>query len=110
MVEVQDKSVGSMATYRNSDSAAQRSTGSVPVVPPGLLAAHVVSSPSNLWFDVTSVLLIVVIPTVFWCAVVSGARWLLGWDTSMLALSCVGIVIAGFLVIVRASLAMDRSA
>jgi hypothetical protein len=106
MIEMQDKSSRLVPQLH--------STGSVPVVMPHMLASHVDAAsgltPSTLAYDIASLLLIVVAPTAFWCAVLCGVRSLLGWDTSSAALTCVALLIGGFLLIIRASLAMDRSA
>jgi hypothetical protein len=103
MVEVQDKS---------APLVAHRTTGSVPVVLPSLTAAITPTVPSlaacaNELFSIT---LIVVLPTLFWCAIISAVRSLIGLETSFAALSFGGLLIAGFLLIVRASLMIDRSA
>jgi hypothetical protein len=65
---------------------------------------------SSLPYDIASLVLIVVAPTAFWSATLIGVRSLFGWDTSFVALACMGLVIGTFLLMIRASLAMDRSA
>jgi hypothetical protein len=110
MVEVQDKHSGLAHQRLSTGLTVQRGgSGSVPAVLPNLLPSR---SPvgSSLNSDIASLLLIVVVPTGFWCALFCGVRSLIGLDTSVAALTLVGLVISAFLLIIRASLAMDRSA
>jgi hypothetical protein len=59
--------------------------------------------------EIASLLLIVVVPTAFWCGIIVAIRSLIGLETGGAGLSCVGLAIAGFLLIIRASLMIDRS-
>jgi hypothetical protein len=103
MIEVQDKTSAAMAT------ASRMPTGSVPAILPCRSTA-VGSVSAAAVCSVNSLLLIVVLPTAFWVAVVSAIRSLLGLETGSVAIACIVLVIAGFLTIVRASLMIDRSA
>jgi hypothetical protein len=103
MIKVQDKPAG-LAT------APRHTTGSVPVILPRLLPPQRGLTETALSNELGSVLLIVVMPTLFWCAVINGVRSLLGLDTSLAVLGCAAAAIAGFLLIIRASLMIDRSA
>ena len=106
MVDVNNKSLGLHRT-----SAAQISAGSVPVILPGLtkVMAPAVRSLADVAIDIASIALIVAVPTLFWCGVFHAVRSMFGLETSWAALSVVGMLIAGFLLIVRASLMIDRS-
>ncbi len=110
MVEAQDKPVG-LAPNLVSD---RRITGSVPAVIPKLLSSRAMASVAalapSLYDEIASLLLIVLIPAAFWCGVIIAVRSLFGLETSSASLSCIGLVIAGFLLIIRASLVIDRSA
>jgi hypothetical protein len=97
-----------MIEVQSKPSRRSPHSGSVPVVMPQMLSSHA-STTASLTHDIASLMLIVVVPTVFWCAVLSSVRSLLGWDTSFAALACVGLLIAGFLLVIRASLTIDRS-
>jgi hypothetical protein len=101
MIQVQDKSSRLAPQLRGS--------GSVPAVMPQMLSSQA-DTTSSLPYDIASLVLIVVAPTAFWCATLIGLRSLFGWDTSFAALACMGLVIGTFLLMIRASLAMDRSA
>jgi hypothetical protein len=111
MVEVQDKTAGLIS----SSDAKLGSPGSVPIVLPDLVAAMAPAAPmlartlQRLASELTSFVLIVVMPTVFWCGTINGVRSLFGLNTSTTALSCLALVIAGFLLMIRASLMIDRS-
>jgi hypothetical protein len=119
MVEVQDKlsgrRSGRSSSLISSSDHQRRSTGSVPVVLPHLVAAMAPPGPALsgslgvMVDELSSLVLIVVIPTAFWCGTVNAVRSLLGLDTSAAALSCLALAIAGFLLIIRASLTIDRS-
>ena len=100
MIEVQDKPARL--------TGQQRYTGSVPAVLPRLLPPAPASSA--LANEIGSLLLVVVMPTAFWCSAINAVRSLLGLETGVAALSCTGLAIAGFLLIIRASLMIDRSA
>jgi sorbitol-specific phosphotransferase system component IIC len=110
MIDVQNKSMVLAAHFRRPESSLPCiSAGSVPLVPPKPQPSHP-DAATELPHTIASLLLIVVMPTAFWCAVLVGVRSLLGWETSSVAVSCVALVIAGFLLIIRASLAMDHTA
>jgi hypothetical protein len=103
MIDVQDKPARLAPQQRN--------TGSVPAILPRLQVPGIMRPAhySALFNEICSVVLVVVLPSVFWCAVISAGRSLLGLETGAAVLSCVGLVIAGFLMVVRASLTIDRS-
>jgi hypothetical protein len=113
MIGVQDKPAV-LAAHAGGDRC---SAGSVPAVMPLLQAgARSTSAMSNsailsptLYDEIASLLLIVVAPAAFWCGIIVAVRSLIGLETSNAALSCIGLVIAGFLLVIRASLMIDRS-
>jgi hypothetical protein len=105
MIDVQNKP-SSLVPLR---SAGSQSAGSVPAVRPGP-SARPSGSFATLSDDIFSIMLIVVVPTTFWCAMIAGAAALFGTGIGSTALACVGLAIAGFLAVIRASMMIDRSA
>jgi hypothetical protein len=117
MVEVQDKPAG-IISHLGGD---RRGSGSVPAVRPPLLPSRAMPNAATLsptlssgfsptfYDEIASLLLIVVVPTAFWCGIIVAIRSLIGLETGGAGLSCVGLAIAGFLLIIRASLMIDRS-
>ena len=104
MIDVQNKPSSLVPLHGGT----LQSVGSVPAVRPQSAARP--SSPLALLSDeIFSVMLIVVVPTLFWCAMISGAASLMGAEIGMAALGCIALVIAGFLAIIRASMMIDRS-
>jgi hypothetical protein len=104
MIDVQNKPSSLVPLH----SATLHNAGSVPAIRPEPSA-----SPSSLFAmlsdEIFSVMLIVVVPTAFWCAMISGAASLLGAEIGMATLGCIALAIAGFLAIIRASMMIDRS-
>jgi hypothetical protein len=107
MIEVQSKPPGIMPPGL-VPLGPVRGQGSVPAVLPPLLPEPM-QTPAALYDEAGSLLLIVLLPTAFWCGVISGITHWLGGDIGLTMLSCVALVLAGFLLIVRASLTIDRS-
>jgi hypothetical protein len=93
MVEVQDKQVVS--------------SGSVPAVLPTLLAT--IPTRAAATHDVASILLIVALPSLFWCGVIAGVAALSSYDVTTAPIAFVGALLACFLIVIRASLMIDRS-
>jgi hypothetical protein len=108
MVEVQEKRVGSVGTATVCCLPPVATlTGSVPNVPPQLLPTAMVRAAST--FDLGSLLLIVALPSLFWCGVIAVVASLSSYDIATAPLAVVGAVLASFLAIIRASLMIDRS-
>jgi hypothetical protein len=80
--------------------------GSVPTVLPGLLPTA--ARLRRFGYGLASFLLIVVLPSIFWCAITYGLAKLLAYDIGLTPLALVGSVLATFLTIIRSSLTINR--
>jgi hypothetical protein len=80
--------------------------GSVPTVLPSLLPTA--ARLESFCYGIASFLLIVVVPSAFWCGVVYGLAKLLAYDIGLVPLAVLGGVLVTFLTIIRASLTINR--
>jgi hypothetical protein len=110
MIDVQNK------PSAFAKSIALRNAGSVPsVMPPvrpQLLPPAETSNYPALRRSVdelSSFLLIVVVPSAFWMGLTAAIAWCASVDVSHTALISFGLAIATFLAVIRASLVVDRS-
>lgn len=102
MIEVQNNKSTQLATTQ------LYAIGSVPVILPRLLPPA--QTPSVIGSrNLCSLFLIVVMPTAFWCALINAVRSFMDLETGTVAMTCIALVIGGFLMIVRSSLMIDRS-